>query len=441
MNAVTALLLGCFLVPPYGMEQNISHSVSVSIINSGYRRVGVLPRFLVRQQGREVLGGSIGPQADLLAEQLEESLIQAAQGKFRVVDGRQMRRAFEKLSIDDLGNPAVLRRMAEGLGGLEGLVVCTVTDQRSGRSEEERAPLMVQARLIDLRDGSVAGTGREDVFLSLSDAAYMGESWELRRWVGNQLQIVGLRSDRSGDRDSQLSLYGDGDLYERMHYSQIRRDRPHPLANPDCPYRLAVAVNEQERPLVRIGDRMYVTLDPGDVYWIRAQNKLPRPVYLTVFVDGVNILGKQREPLSRARYWFLRPEYTSNLKGWYTGTEGNYKQEEFVVAPADDSVAAGQGFGQQLGMITAVFHTVGMEGIPKAHKIAAAMMPGSFGTGAGRESRVRMEEVAGPKPGLILAAMTIYYVTQPRLEELQRGGGSSGGSGGSGPVTPRAQSH
>jgi hypothetical protein len=407
----------------FGRPKPVYRQLLESIAKNGYQRVGVLPRFLVREGGREVLGGSIGPEADYLPERLEESLVQFGGGKFKVIDGRQLREAFKSLKIEDLGNREALGRAASAVGGMDALVVGIVTDMRAQAADGRRAPLEIQARLIDVKDSSVTSISKEIGTVTLSDAAYMGESWELRRWSGDQLQIVGLRqpSEGPGGRIKNM-LYGGGSSFDLLHYPLIRRDLPHPLLNRDCPYRLAVVVDGKERPLERVGGKIYVALDPGDTYWIRVENKIPRPVYMSVFVDGVNVQGKKREHPANAKYWYLKPNYTSNLKGWYTGQAGNYSVEEFVIAPASDTVAAGQGFGQQLGLITVVFNTIGMQGIPKSGMIAFAPMPGSFGTGAGRRTGTRLEMVEGDPPGLILAAMTVYYVTSARLEELRKGG-------------------
>lgn len=393
-----------------------------SILQRRYQRVGVIPRFLVREGTRESAGGSIGPEADLMAEHFEAGLVDASGGKYRVVDGRRMRQAFASLKIDDLTNPESLKRLAREVGGLDALVVCVVTDLRARGAGANGPPLRVQARLIEVADSSLAGAATESVEVSLSDAAYMGESWELRRWSGNRLAIVGLRPPADGPAARMPNaLYGDSPLWENILYELIRRDRPHPLLDPACAFRMVVVVDGQERPLERVGNKVYSALDPGENYVIRVQNRIARPVYMSVFVDGINILGKRREHPSRAAYWYLKPSYTSNLKGWYTGgASGNYSVEEFVIAPADSAVAAGQGFGQQLGMITAVFWTAGMEGVPKPKDLFAHAMPGSFGTGAGRMSRTELGQVHGPPRGLILAAMTLHYVISPRLEELRR---------------------
>ena len=422
---VLLLALGQFDDPPGGWDEGMdkpSHTqLHEAIVRNNYRRVGVLPRFIVREGAKETLGGSIGPQGDLFAEQLVLALSKSGRGRYGVVEERQMRKAFEEMTIDDLGDRNELARAAQKVGGLDALIVGTVRDLRAGKREEWDPDLEIQTRLIDVRSSTVAGATKDSLGLSLSDGAYTGESWELRRWSGNRMLNVGLRADGAGDAPGTPPL-GAGALYESMQHRLIRRDLPHPLTNRQCPYRLAILVDNQQRPLARVGDRFYVALDPGDRYQIRVENRSTRAAYLSLFVDGINILGKKREHPAASRYWYLEPEGKFQFACWTTGSGGQYKQEEFIIAPADDSVAAGQGFAEQLGLITAVFYTVGMQDVPEAPGMYGYALPGTFGTGAGRESTLELQERSGPKPGLILAAITIYYTTSSRLEALKRTG-------------------
>jgi hypothetical protein len=124
----------------------------------------------------------------------------------------------------------------------------------------------------------------------------------------------------------------------------------------------------------------------------------------------------------------LAARQKAQFAGWTTGGGGQYKQEEFIIAPADSTVAAGQGFGQQLGMITAVFYTFGLEGLPEPPPPAqfaddntlGQARPGAFGTGAGRQTVLRLEEQSGPERGIILAAMTVHYAPSAQINLLKQ---------------------
>lgn len=405
-------------------EEGAVERIVAAVKRNGFRRVGVLPRLIVREGGREVLGGAIGPQADHMAEGLEEQLIFHAEDPaagFKVVDGRRMRAAFAGLTIDDLGRPDKLRQVAEAVGGLDGLVVGTITDQRGQRGAG--GDLAIRCRLIGVRDGAVATSATENASLSVEDGAYAGESWELRRWVGSRLTNVGLAA-KSPLTQQDVSPFGFEGMYSLLHYRMIRRDRPHPLNDSTFPYPLRVSVDGEQRRLHPVGNKVYTVLDPGETYKIHLGAAGQKDVYASLFVDGINVLGKQREHPAKSRYWYIQPGKTHAFSGWTlpTAKPGEYTTEEFTITLADDSVAAGQGFGDRLGLITCVIYNVGVEGVPKAPGMYAAMNPGSFGTGAGRQSDVTLQEQSGPPAGPLLSAVTIHYVTSSELERIKAGG-------------------
>jgi hypothetical protein len=317
--------------------------------------------------------------------------------------------------------------VASSVGGLDGLLVGTVQDRRGAPPQRSPdgymipvAELKIQVRLIDVDDSSVVNIQEEENWIGLSDAAYMGESWELRRWSGNRLQIIGLVEPDDMPPGGNV-LYGRGPVFESMHYRSLRPGMPHPLQNRECPYKLSIFVDGQRRSLENVDGKVYAALDPGEEYEIRVENQSHRPAYLCLFVDGASVLGKKRQHPLQARYWYLRPKRAFAFAGWFTGSEGRYEQERFIISPASDAVAAGQGFGQQLGLITAVFYTVGMDNIPEVRvAFGADMGYGMFGTGAGAASDVRLQERSGPERGLMLTAMTVYYATSADLEELRQ---------------------
>jgi hypothetical protein len=393
---------------PEGRPKTAGEQLAPSIIEGRYRRVGVFPRFIVRKGSSETLGGPIGPEAELLADDLQDDLIKRAQGRFQVVDGRRMAKAFQDLTLDDLGRQEALLKAAERVGGLDALIVGSVVDRRDSKQQ-----LDIRCRLIDLK-GSVVASAANQTDLDLPTAAYMGESWELRRWTDHGMINIGL------NEHSPFFPFEAVDFADTILYREIRRDRPHPLADPASPFTMAVLVAGKDRPVVRVGDQYYVALDPGESYEIRIENRSPRGAYLSLFVDGINVLGKKREHPARSRYWNMAARGRFQFRGWTTGANGQYRQEAFEITPADDSVAAGQGFSQALGTITAIFSTIGMDGVPKPPPTMGSAMPGNFGTGAGEESRVQLKETRGPQPGLILTAITLRYTTSPQLKRLQQ---------------------
>ena len=392
--------------------------LATEIVAKGYQRVGVLPRFLSKTPGgAEMAGGTIGPQADEYAEKLTDSLINAEQGRYTIVEARRMRKAFKALSVDDLADKAALAKVADGVNGLDALVVGTVTDERQPDEDGKVGGLNIRCELIALRDGSVAAVAREQVGPSLADGAYMGESWELRRWDDVGLTNVGLNLPADGIPED---AFGSGHNREVMQYPMIRRDKPHPLLDPTFPFPTEILVNGQPRPLTQVGEKVYVALDPGESYAVAIRNQSPRGVYDAVFIDGINILGKVRENPAACRYWNFAAGSKALYKGWFSGESGKFLEEEFMITQADATVAAGQGFNDNLGLITVVFFTVGMKDVPEPPRTKAMRVGGTFGTGTSTKTReLTLEMKNGEPPGAILAAATVHYATTAQLKKLQ----------------------
>jgi len=450
-----------------GAPMNLQRELAASIIQKGYRRVGVLPQFIGRSGGEETLQGATGPHARLFAEKVEEALVTQSGGRFQVVESRQLKEAFRDLSLDDLGRPEKLRLCAERVGGMDALVVGIVTDERN--QAQGLPALELTCRLIDLATSGLVDVRKETLNLSIAGAAYMGESFELRRWQGPQLINVGLNQSVG----TKAFTPADYNPAYGLNPNDVRRDRPHPLLDLNFPFPAQVLVREQPRPLRAIGGQVYVALEPGEAYHVRVDNHTDQAVFAALFVDGINALGKKREHPGSCRYWRLAPHDYARFRGWYSGTGSTLVEEEFTITPAEDSVAGQAGFFEALGMITVVIYTVGTPqqqvamGVPgtsepwpgafsqpyrqragERPKAAAPQRAGpapragaapqaaappsprlgasgpsggaTFGTGEGERREVRIEQLYGGDPGLILAAFTIYYRTNSQLQQIQR---------------------
>ena len=405
-----------------------------AIHERGYRRVGILPRFIVRGNDDEFFGGNIGPLGDHLAEQLHRLLLRVRNRKFGLIDARQMRTAFEEMAISDLGNREKLREAARRVGGMDALLVGVVSDQKQHLpDEDDLSGLEIEYTLKEIQ--SSTDIVSVDVFenVTLTDAAYMGRSWEVRRWKGAKLYNVALEPADEPVVLSYMRILGERKPAKFMDpdedFCELVPNAVHPLKNDRCPYRLAIVVEGEERKVVDIGNRLYAVLHPGENFQIHVTNATRREAFVSVFVDGINILGKKREHPRSARYWLLKGagngQTQARFDGWYTPVgNGKHKLEEFIVVPTDDSVATNQGFDQRLGLITTVFYTVGLKGIPREDSYAAAAQGGRFEFAIGaaaKESLMSLEMKSRPKRGIMLAAMTVYYATESRLRALQAG--------------------
>lgn len=439
-----------------GVPPGIPQQMDQAIKDKGYRRVAVLPRFILRDdKGGESLQGQNAALGAMFAEKIEEELLRLSGDRYQVVSGMLVRRALGDATLDDLHDLARLRTLAAKVDGLDALLVGTVKDDRIPYGDSSLQGLGVRGELIEIGSAATGKIAETKMTISLGTDAYRGRSFELRRWMGGEL--VNLRLN-----DLEHDPFKDGDFNPAVGVPpQDVHSGPHPLADSSCPFRLAIHVDGQARDLTWLkGDgwqkEPYVTLRPGERYVIHLENRTDRNACMAVFVDGINLLGKKRETPGNCRYWLLEANGTSNLRGWYSGAEGKYEVEEFFAAQPADAVAVQQGFGDALGQITALFYTVGVPP-PSARRPANARLPqpfrgpstaqrwewrydektkrwkrvpicgaptgpgpgGTIGTGAGQRTKVQLEEFRGDQPGLILAAITLRYVTESRLKELQ----------------------
>jgi hypothetical protein len=390
-----------------------------------------------------------------------------------------MSEAFGGVTIADLGQTGRVADAAKRAGGLNGIVVGVVTDERNLAPAQRSPNLRVTCRLIDVDHASQVAIKNEELPLTIADMAMMGESFELRRWVNGRVDNIALTSSDSRMipvEFSSVSRIGPADVNSRQH----------PLSDPSFPFPVQLVVDKQPRSPVFIKGKPYVTVDPGEEYSVRVRNNSGKDVYVAVFVDGINVLGKRRDHVANCKYWHLATGETSNFRGWYTGSAGHYTEERFYIARRRETVAVKAGFGEDLGMITVALYTVGAPSTdpqrlaqarpsfgeegewvqdpgtrqwrwkakvkiayseapatapsmapsqartlgalpPKAsssHQFKAkatapmAAAPG-FGTGAGTQREVLVGQIQGGPVGLLLAAVTLYYRTTSELNAMR----------------------
>jgi hypothetical protein len=431
-----------------------------AIVQKGYRRVGVFPQCTGRQGAgdAESFSGPTAAHAKLFAERLQEALVRQSAGRFEVISQRVMGKACEGIAIGDLGDPKRLQELAERVGGMDALVVGTVTEQHDLSSGQQFFD--VRSELIEVSGGASGSVSTERLAVSIAGLAYSGRSFELRRWSGGTLENVGLRREAEG----RAFLAGDYNPASGLSPADILPDQCHPLDDPECPFGLEILVDGKPRPRQRVGRDVYVALERGERFGIGIQNRSGQDAYLALFVDGLNVLGKKRESPSNCRCWHVGKQDEYLFRGWYSGANTQYVEEAFEITSASGSEAGKQGFADSLGMITAVFYTIGVPpqtarpapppegeepmlrtrvvrnpetgrqetvsearsldpetGKWKWHRVYLSVAPGGQIGVRGAESRaVRLEEFRGDKPGLIMAAITVRYATHWQLEEMLR---------------------
>jgi len=283
----------------------IARKLSGEITRLGYKRVGVAPRFQVQQLGKTFYVDDAGPLVDRLPEVLTQALNREARrlttGRFEVLSSDQMLSLLGTLTDKELFDPKKLATAFEGSTAPEAIVLGRVEDitrytrtrttiiQGGGVQVYEEmvtgdAPLplpdpktfTIKCRLIDAKSGKVVAEATEDLDFTLSEGAFTGQSWELRRWVGNQLRNVGLEEKNA--RGETVSPFGFGGQYELAHYPLIRREnRPHPNLDAESPLKLEVTVNGSPQPMDAPNDRLFLAITPGAFYSINLKNLQPIP--------------------------------------------------------------------------------------------------------------------------------------------------------------------
>lgn len=410
--ALLAVLVGATSQSPDLFDQ-----VASDIVARGITKVAVAPRAIYKdpENGDRRLRSPLGPLSEIYADRLYEGLVAATlrgpqAGKFSVVSETIVQDAFGDRPLEDIAHPDSLEAIGE-LTGADGLAVVTSTDRSKTRFGTNVEVLATNGGTV------VTSTGMFSSKKGLSELAYAGQSWELRRWKGDVLENLGFESNlgalpKNDPRELDKALC-----------AALRTDLSHPLQSEDCPYRIKVHVNGSERELSSIDGFTVVTLDPDEEYSIVLNNASSKPVYVALYVDGVNTIGKKRElpaDVPRFQHWHLKAESGDRpIEGWYTKDEVNAEYtERFKIVPRENSIAAGEGWTENIGSITAIFYTVGLTGtdFPITGK-TKGLKSGAFGTGAGAKTDVKLEGVVAGDPGVILAAMTIQYRTTAELEE------------------------
>lgn len=299
----------------------------------------------------------------------------------------------------------------------------------------------VECHVVDGRSGEI-GTGVRTAFaLSIAGAAYFGDSFELRRWHANTLLNVGIHCPASS-----TDWIKSTDRSTRGEFSNVCRDKPHPLADPDCGFRMRILVDGKERPMRFIGNKPYAVLNPGESYVVNLINDTLQDVCLAVFVDGVNALGKNVEHPGNCRYWHFEGKSESNIRGWYTDTptKDKFDCQSFTIGAAQSGPAVQQGNIARLGQITAVMYSCGAVEMAqqrvqvkdyffeqrKAQRIRLSngdvivskppdAIQQKYVTIAGPSSVVAKKLVKTAPPDLVLAAITVRYDTSAAIDQAE----------------------
>lgn len=378
------------------------------VVDERYETIAILPRPVFRDaQGTRSIGGELGPQAEYFCSRLHAEIAAIGDGEFETVEPARMREVCRRYSLAQIERESIRQRIAEQAGDADVLIIPVVTN--TGRPGKK---LDLKCIVVDVESNDEQAYGVEELLIGLSDAAYMGESWDLRRWSkdGKKLLNVGLKE--SGAVPSS-ALFGTGPRMEQRQYQWIDRQRSHPLSSGSgFPINIEVLVKGKPRPIRAAAHDAHVSLDRGEEPVIRLSSNGSQDVYALLFVDGVNVMGKSREHpgevIPRERHRLIPAGGTTDFEGWYTRKSGNnWNVESFRLTDERETVAAEQGSLQQLGYITCLLYTVGWNGVPPGDRFLVSK--GRLGFGVGRSRPVVLDETSKESPGLLMSAVTIRY--------------------------------
>lgn len=379
------------------------------VIDDRYETVAILPRPVYRDaDGRtEALGGAMGPQADYFCARLHAEIEELGDGEFELVEPATMREVCRRISVAQIQRESIRQRIAKDADDAEVLIIPIVTNSTSPSRKFE-----LKCVLVDIDSNDEEEYGVEELLIGLSDAAYMGESWDLRRWSpdGSKLLNVGLKESSA---IPVSAVFGTGPRMEQRQYQWVNRARPHPLASGSgFPLGINVLVDGKPRSLKVSGRDARIALDDGEEPVIQVTNNGSQDVYALLFVDGVNVMGKKREHpgevIPHERHRLVRASGKFTFEGWYTPKSSDvWNVESFRLTNERDTVAAEAGSTEQLGHITCLFFTVGWSGVPPGDRFVISK--GRLGFGAGRSRPVKLDAGSTEVPGLLMSAVTIRY--------------------------------
>ena len=357
-------------------------------------KVGVL-EFTSMAGPQELLGANFGLLGHWCAEEMERRLVDQGEGKFSVIDRRRLQQALadQKFGTNDLGSAVALKELSARAGGMPALAQGTLRG-RTGRV------VTLQCKLVQTESDELAGSVGGTSLLNESEWAMLGNS-------------VAVRPD---DRMPELPEPGKppkppaDQLISRL---DQRTKGPSPLLDPSFPFPLHFKINGQERAFVFRGNECLLPVKTSEVYKIEIENNSGQIALMRVLVDGLSTLPERdgakgvetmvwgkRVNLDEARAYVLDPAFSPILgvRGFTTQTGASGEYRDFVVALAENTLAARRRFTDQIGLVTVAFYS------------PAATSRALLGTAAGEKGKADLTERGGVEVGNLIAVVHVRLV-------------------------------
>ena len=289
------------------------------------------------------------------AREVRIGLTQLAGDDYRVLNDQQTAGICKGVRVEDIGTPEALERVSASTARPPASVV-TGTLNRGGRV------LHVACRLNAFNSGEQLAVQNGAMPLSVDLLADLGESFTA---------IDGRRPPGSS-YDQQVVDWAI-DAAEQGHPALLGPDsRRFPFTVELWSYGVSSSgsVPPGTRPrkmtfesrVSSDGSELIVPARENEVFEIRVRSDYRDPVTVAIAVDGLNVLGKRRERLGKARRWHQEPGDTVSYEGWYLPNDKangrdteSFERRRFVFRSVPDSQAGRQTYGDSPGVITVAF--------------------------------------------------------------------------------------
>lgn len=393
----------------------------------GHKIIGIFPRPIIRSvSGEDSFVGDIEASAVQQLAEFERVLFERGRSfGVQIADPQAVTQALAGIQIPDLGNFDVKKEIAQKTNATALAVMIA--------SESEGGHWKSIFELRNLVTNTADRSQSADFRISLSEAAYMGTSFEVRRWVDGKLVNVGLEG--LSDKEAMGVDYN----WEVFHFSRLKQHERHPLLDPSLPYGIELIVNGETATPIEVGSDLFVELDTEDKLQLRIVNKLQdKRVVVGLYVDGINSINKVRElPIMTPyqRHWVMESDFVGTINGWLEYDPARNKQTftQFKLVDAEQSVSAlkeagdvdvtlakyGTSIHDQIGQITALFYTYGWEGVDWNDEPGPGLrsIDRRIGMGEGNRQDRQLNKVYGER-GLLMGAVTLRYVPKGHFNQF-----------------------
>ncbi len=438
-----AALIAAVSCLPVGAQTNekpvsVTGEIFTKIQKLQIKRLAVCPRIISRDQNGEnpTFKTDLGPLGARLATQVRDQIRQVNdEGNYKVeiVPDGAIREALSGVSAADLYQDEVQSKLRKRTDAIVLLYDNT-------QAESEGGELQIQTDVLDVRKGEADElvSRNDSTQLSLSDAAYAGQSFTVRTASDNIIKPISSVPAEYA--------FGVGLDWERYYYTKLAKDEPHPLQEKSNPFAFQISANDEPREIwINPKDgKAYVALNFDEQFTVSLKNGSKRTVLQSLIIDGVNSISQKTDgtlakqhPMETeySRHWYTKPTDLSYpiagyLRDWQ-GKAGTNKSntERFKVGLKVDSVAQTEGISDHFGLITVIVYALRMDGYeeftgdPPAEVVKVAAKDASgfeLGIGAGLQEQKDVEGQTGER-GVMLTAMTVNYVTSKQLQALKDG--------------------